>query len=185
MSELPKGPDPAAVTLDPAATAVLVLDISDATIGTPSVKESVAPVAKLLDRARKAGARVIFSLGRAAEQKLVPDLGAREGEPIVRTSADKFFNTDLADHIKGMQNAVVIGTAANGAVLYTALGCCARGLAVVVPVDGIASRDPISTEVARFQLLDQPGFQNKQNEPLKPKAVTLSRTDLITFGKGV
>jgi nicotinamidase-related amidase len=185
MSELPKSPDPAAVTVDPAATAILVLDISDATIGTPAVKESVAPVAKLLDRARKAGARVIFSLGRAAEQKLVPDLGATPSEPVVRTSADKFFNTDLAKHLEGMQYAVVVGTAANGAVTYTSFGCCARGLAVVVPVDGLASREAISTEVAKFQLLDQPGFQNKQNEPLKAKAVTLSRTDLITFGKGV
>lgn len=185
MSELPNGPEPAAVTVDPAATAVLVLDISDATAGIPAVKESIAPVAKLLDRARKAGARVAFSLGRAAEQKLAPELGGKADEPIVRSSADKFFNTDLADHLKGMQYAIVVGTAANGAVVYTSFACCARGMTVVVPVDGIASRESISTDVARFQLLDQPGFQNKQNEPLKAKAVTLSRTDLITFGKGV
>jgi nicotinamidase-related amidase len=185
MSELPKGPDPAAVTLDPAATAVLVLDISDATQGIPAVKETIAPVAKLLERARKAGARVVFSLGRAAEQKLIPELGAKPDEPIVRTSADKFFTTDLAEHLKDMRYAIVVGTAANGAVVYTSFGCNARGITVVVPVDGIGSREAISTEVAKFQLLDQPGFQNKQNEPLKAKTVTLSRTDLITFGKGV
>jgi nicotinamidase-related amidase len=182
---IPQLPDAVAVTVDPGATAVLVLDISDATVGISSVRETVEPVRKLVDRARRAGARVIFSLGRAAEQKVTSDLDARPDDGVVRSSADKFFNTDLAERLEGMRYAVVVGTAANGAVVYTSFGCCARGLTVVVPEDGIASRDPFSTFVARYQLLDQPGFQNKGNEPLKAKAVTLSRTDLITFGKGV
>lgn len=185
MTETPKLPDAAAVTVDPAATAVLVLDISNATSAIPEVAASLEPVRKLIDRARTAGARVIFSLGRAAEQTVAPELGASPDDPIVRSSADKFYNTDLADQLKGLQTAIVVGTAANGAVVYTSFGCCARGLSVVVPEDGIGSRDPFSTWVAKYQLLDQPGFQNKQNEPLKAKAVTLSRSDLITFGKGV
>ena len=75
-----------------------------------------------------------------------------------------------------------MGTAANGAVLYTAFGACARGLSVVVAEDGISSRDPFATYLARYQLLNQPGFVNAQNVPLQPKAVTLSRSDLISFG---
>jgi len=31
-------------------------------------------------------------------------------------------------------------------------------------------------------VLGQPGFPNQQNVPLQPKAVTLSRSDLISFG---
>ncbi len=185
MTETPKIPDPVAVTVDPGATAVLVLDISNASSQTPSVRESVPAVRKLIDRARAAGARVIFSLGRAADQQVVPELDPRPDDPVVRSSADKFFNTDLADRLQGIQYAVVVGTAANGAVLYTSFGCCARGITVAVPEDGISSRDPFSTWVARYQLLDQPGFQNKSNEAMKAKAVTLTRTDLITFGKGV
>ncbi len=185
MTETPTLPDAAAVTVDPAATAVLVLDISSATSSLPEVRASLEPMRRLIDRARTAGARVIFSLGRAAEQTVAPELQPRADDPIVRSSADKFFNTDLADQLAGMQYAIVAGSAANGAVVYTSFGCCARGLTVVVPEDGIGSRDPFSTWVARYQLLDQPGFQNKQNEPLKAKAVTLSRSDLITFGKGV
>jgi nicotinamidase-related amidase len=185
MTETPKLPGAAPVTVDPAATAVLVLDISTATNTIPEVQASLEPVRKLIDRARKAGARIVFSLGRAAEQAVAPEIGPRPDDPVVRSSADKFFNTDLADQLKGMQTAIVVGTAANGAVVYTSFGCCARGLSVVVPEDGIGSRDPFSTWVAKYQLLDQPGFPNKQNEPLKAKAVTLSRGDLITFGKGV
>ncbi len=185
MTETPKLPDPVAVTLDPGATAVLVLDISNTSSQVPSVKDSVPAVRKLLDRARAAGARVVFSLGRAADQQVVPELDPRPDDAVVRSSADKFFNTDLADRLQGIQYAVVVGTAANGAVLYTSFGCCARGITVAVPEDGISSRDPFSTWVARYQLLDQPGFQNKSNEAMKAKAVTLTRTDLITFGKGV
>jgi hypothetical protein len=54
---------------------------------------------------------------------------------------------------------------------------------VVVPEDGISSRQPIATWVARWQLLNQPGFANAQNAPLQAKAVTLSRTDLISLVK--
>ena len=81
-----------------------------------------------------------------------------------------------------MTHAIVVGTAANGAVLYTAFAANARGLTVVVAEDGISSRDPFATYLARYQVLSQPGFPNQQNVPLQPKAVTLSRSDLISFG---
>ena len=180
--DVPDLPPPAAVTLDPKTTAVLVLDISDASVKqVPACAASAPGVRKLLDAARAAGARVVFSLGRAAEQKVFADLAPRDDEPVVRSSADKWFNTDLEQRLAGITTAVVMGTAANGAVLYTSFGACARGLTVVVAEDGATSRDPLATWVARYQLLNQPGFANAANAPLAPKAVTLSRTDLITF----
>ncbi len=179
----PELPPPLPVTLDPKTTAVLCLDISDASAkAVPACLESVPAVKRLLDAARSAGARVIFALGRAAEQKVYPELGPNAGEPTVRSSADKFFKTDLEQHLSGIVTAVIVGTAANGAVLYTAFGACARGLAVVVAEDGISSRDPFATFISRYQLLNQPGFANAANAPLAPKAVTLSRSDLISFG---
>lgn len=181
--EAPDLPNAVAVALDPKTTAVLVLDLSDVSCGqVPAAKESIPAVRKLLDRAREHGARVIFSLGRAP-QEVYPDLARRDDEPIVKSSADKFFQTDLEERLKGVTHAVVIGTAANGAVLYTAFGACARGIAVVVPEDGMSSRQPIATWVAKYQLLNQPGFVNAQNTPLQAKAVTVSRTDLISFVK--
>ena len=182
--EIPELPPPAVVALDPATTAVLVLDISDAsTKQVPACLASAPAVRKLLDSARAAGARVVFSLGRAAEQKVFADLAPREDEAVVRSSADKYFGTDLETRLAGIATVVVTGTAANGAVLYTSFGACARGLAVVVAEDGISSRDPLATWLARYQLLNQPGFTNAANAALAPKAVTLSRTDLISFAK--
>jgi|SRR6266511_1343964 len=181
--EVPDLPNAASVALDPRTTAILVLDLSDVSVGqVAAAKEGLPAVRGLLDRAREHGARIIFSLGRAP-QDVHADLGRREDEPIVKSSADKYFQTDLEERLKGITHVVVLGTAANGAVLYTSFGACARGLAVVVPEDGISSRAPLATWIARWQLLNQPGFVNAQNAALQAKAVTLSRTDLISFVK--
>jgi nicotinamidase-related amidase len=177
----PELPAPVAVSLDPATTALLVLDITDLTVKQAPTFETLPAVKRILEKGRAAGARVVFSLGRAPEPVLYPELGRRETEPIVKTSADKFFGTELARLLEGIAVAIVCGTAANGAVLYTAFGCCARGLSVVVPEDAISSREPFATQLARYQLLNQPGFPNPHNKPLAPKAVTLSRSDLVTF----
>lgn len=182
--DIPEIAAPASATLDPNTTAVLVLDMTDAGCGkVPACRDSVPRVKALLEKARAAGAQVVFSLGRAAEQTVLPDLEPRPDEPVVRSSADKFFNTDLADRLKGITTAVIVGTAANGAVLYTSFAACARGLTVVVAEDCISTREPFAILVARYQLLNQPGFTNAQNTPLQAKAVTLSRSDLVTFGR--
>ena len=179
--DVPELPVPAVVALEPKSTAVLCLDISDtSTKSVPACLTSVPAVRRLLDAARSSGARVIFALGRAAGQKIFADLAARDDEPVVRSSADKFFGTDLAERLAGISTVVVVGTAANGAVLYTSFGACARGLSVIVAEDGISSRDPLATWFTRWQLLNQPGFANATNE-VGPKLATLSRTDLITF----
>ncbi len=183
--QLPDLPAPVPVTLDGRSTALLILDMSDLLCGqNPACKETVPAAKRLLDAARAARARVAFSLGRAANQTVLADIAPRDGEAVVRSSADKFFGTDLEKHIAGVTSAVVIGTSANGAVLYTSFGACARGMTVVVAEDAISSRDPFATWVARYQLLNQPGLANAMNTPLAAKVVTLSRSDLISFKSG-
>ena len=63
---------------------------------------------------------------------------------------------------------------------YTSVGATLRGYTVVVPVD--ASLDATDYEIAigQYQILHQ-NSSNAANEPLKARASTLSRTDLITF----
>ena len=75
---------------------------------------------------------------------------------------------------------IVEGTA-NGAVLYSSFHANYLGFTVVVAEDGISSAQPFSDFVARYQLLNEPGFANATNKPLAEKAVTLSKGDLITF----
>ena len=56
-----------------------------------------------------------------------------------------------------------------------------RGYTVIVADDGISQFEPYQVQLTRWQLLNQPGFANADNTPLKTKAVTLSRMDLISF----
>jgi hypothetical protein len=68
----------------------------------------------------------------------------------------------------------------SGSVTYTSVGATARGYTVVVPVDASLAATDYETAVGIFQILNQ--FDaNATNEPLKTKASTLSRTDLITI----
>lgn len=168
------------MTLDPGRTAVLAFDMTDRLCDPVApCAESVPRVRALLDRARAAGALVGFSCGRQP-QSVLASLAPRPEELVVRTSADKFFATELGRYVAG-RVVVMMGTNANGSVLYSAMGACARGLTVVVADDGISSKHPFGTALARWQLLHQPGFPNVENAPLRPNAVTLSRTDLIAF----
>jgi nicotinamidase-related amidase len=181
LTEIPDLPAPVPVQLDRATTALLVLDMSDRICGpNPYCIATVPNVQRLLERARTAGMARVFALGRG-EQSFLPELAPGPDEPVVRSSANKFYGTDLEQHLSGKKTLVVTGVAANGAVLYTCQGAVARGFTVVVAEDGISSREPIATWFGRWQLLNAPGASNPTNEPLRPEAVTLSRTDLIRF----
>ncbi|HZR99206.1 MAG TPA: cysteine hydrolase [Chloroflexota bacterium] len=181
---LPTIPAPAAVTLDPATTAYLVLDINSAVCAPrPGCQATVPAIAAFLDRARQAGAFVVYSSTTAPGTTIMSEVAPRPDDPVVTSSADKFFNTQLDEILRdhGIRTAVIVGTAANGAVLYTSFGANTRGYTVVVAEDGISAAEDFAVLLTRYQLLNQPGFSNPSNEPLRERAVTLSRTDLISF----
>jgi nicotinamidase-related amidase len=181
---MPTIPAPASVTLDPATTAYLVLDMNSAVCAPrPGCQATVPAIAAFLDRARQANAFVVYSNTTAPGTTILPEVAPRPDDPMVTSSADKFFNTQLDDILRdrGIRTAIVVGTAANGAVLYTSFGANTRGYTVVVAEDGISAPDDFAVLLTRYQLLNQPGFGNPDNEMLRERAVTLSRTDLISF----
>ena len=55
-----------------------------------------------------------------------------------------------------------------------------RDYTVVIPVDTTTAATEYETTLGFYQILNQ-GMGNLTNEPLKPNAPTLSRTDMITF----
>jgi nicotinamidase-related amidase len=182
--ELPSLPEPVAVTLDPSTTAFLVLDMSTATCSPrPACVDSLAPVARLLAAARAANVLVVYSSTTAPGATILPEVAALPTDPVVVSSADKFFNTPLDEILRmnGIETAIMVGTASNGAPMYTAFGANLRGYTVVVAEDGISGTNDFQTFLARYQLLNQPGYSNADNQPLRERAVTLSRTDLIDF----
>jgi nicotinamidase-related amidase len=114
---------------------------------------------------------------------MLTEVAPQAGEPVVVARANKFTDTNLDDLLK-QRNAstlLIVGSAANGAVMYSAFHANTKGYTVVVAEDGISSPVPVNTQLAKYQLLNQPGFINSGNAALADKKVTLSRSDLITF----
>jgi nicotinamidase-related amidase len=180
----PALPAPVAVTLDPKSTALVVLDIINPTCSArPACNDSIPAIQALIKKARDASVPVVYT-NTAAANAIVPQVAPAAGDvTVVPTNADKFNNPDFDATFKAKKvtTLLLVGTRANGAVLYTAFEANVRGYTVVVAVDGISGSIPFETTVAEWQMLNQPGFTNADNKPLAEKLVTLSRGDLITF----
>lgn len=172
----PPPPDLKGVSVDPKVTALLVLDIQRQNCTPrPRCVASLPKIQGLLTQARAKGVPVIYSLlpGTTAADVLreVAPLGT---EPMVSSPSgpDKFHGTELEKVLKdkGFQSVIVVGVAAEGAVLYTGSGAALRGLKVIVPVDGMASTNPYAEQYTAWHLA---------NAPRVGAQVTLTRTDMI------
>ena len=65
----------------------------------------------------------------------------------------------------------------------SAFAACARGMAVAVAENLLWAHEPFGLYLTRWQLLNQPDYRNVANAPLAPSAVTLTRSDLLTFAR--
>jgi nicotinamidase-related amidase len=104
-----------------------------------------------------------------------PSIAAKGDETVVQSGVDKFFETDpeAALKSKGIQTVIVTGTMAHGAVLYTASEAALRGFKVVVPTDGMSSKDPFGEVSAAWVLANAPAGVSRK--------VTLTRSDMVRF----
>jgi len=176
-------PAPVAVTLDPSKTALLVLDITTQTCGNqPNCQEFLPRAASLLSNARAAGVYVLYSTP-ATQPPILPEVAPGQGDPVFAgLGQDRFFDTALDEMLraKGIANVILIGWRENGSLLYTAVGANLRTYTVVVADDATSATQDYDVAIGRYQLLTQLS-NNANNQPLKQGAVTLSKTDLITF----
>ncbi|HLH49470.1 MAG TPA: isochorismatase family protein [Roseiarcus sp.] len=180
----PPPPELKSVTLDPKTTALLLLDFNghdEATSGPcnkatkPRCLASLPAVRKLLDRAREKGVFVVYSItANAAAGAIRPEIAPAPGDPIVKSSADKFLRTNLRDLLAGkaITTLIVTGTASEGAVLDTGTDAALHGMNIVVPVDGMSSSELYAEQYVAWHLTHAPGVSQK---------TTLTRTDLIGF----
>lgn len=174
----PPAPALKPVTLDPKTTALLVLDFVKQGCNNerrPRCVASVPKVQSLLSSTRSAKASVIYSISTSATPAdILKDLAPLDGEPMVKTSSDKFFGTDLEKILKdkGINTVVVVGTAAHGVVLLTGSEAALRGFKVIVPVDGMSSDNTYFEQYTAYHLANAPGVAQQ---------VTLTRTDMIKY----
>jgi nicotinamidase-related amidase len=174
--QTPPAPELQAVKVDPAGTALLLLDFEDRTVAPrPRAKATLPRVRRLLDLARGSGLLVAYSnTGAGSPATILPELEPLPGEHVVKASVDKFFGTDLEAYLKGkgIKQVIITGIATEGAVLGTSIGASLRGFKVIVPVDGTASSDPYAEQYVAWHLLNAPGVRGN---------VTLTRSDMIGF----
>lgn len=172
----PEKPATAPASADPASTALLVLDMEQRTCNMERrarCLDTVPRIADLLARARAAGVTVIHSLTPANEpETILPRLVPRDGEPVVSSSVNKFWRTDLQKILeeRGVKTVIVVGTAAHGAVLHTATAAAYRGFSVVLPVDCLSAADPYVEQAAVHLLATGPATR---------KRITITRSDMV------
>jgi nicotinamidase-related amidase len=165
------------VTVDPRTTALLMLDfVNPNCTSRPRCMESIPAMKKLLTAARSKGMVVIHTFVRnTTVANVIPDLAHIDGEQSVTSGPDKFLYTDLEKILKskGVQTVITVGTAAHGAVLYTASDAVLHGFKVVVPVDGMTLENLYFEQVSAWLLAKGTGNIGTN--------VTMTRSDMIQF----
>ena len=165
--QMPAAPQLKPVNIDPKTTALLVLDILKQSCNTerrPRCVDSLPKMEKLLNDARAHHVTVIYSITTSTKaEDILPPVAPKGGEPMVAANADKFVGTDLDKILKdkGIQTVVIVGTTAEGAVLYTASGAAFRGLNVIVPVEGSSAGNLFAEAATAWMLTNAPAVSAK------------------------
>jgi nicotinamidase-related amidase len=176
--QMPAAPQLKPVKIDPKTTALLVLDILKQSCNAerrPRCVDSLPKMEKLLKDARAHNVPVIYSITTSTKaEDILPPVAPKGGESMVAANADKFVGTDLDKILKdkGIKTVVIVGTTAEGAVLYTASGAAFRGLNVIVPVEG-SSAGSLFAEAATAWVLT--------NAPAVGAKTTLTKMDMISY----
>ena len=163
----PEAPELNPVPVDPTRTALLILDLQQNNCNAerrPRCVNAVPGIRKLIEWARSNSLRIVYSLtSKAGTADILEDVAPLANDHVVKSSVDKFFDTDLEDHLKqaGIDTVIIVGTAAEGAVLHTTAGACMRGFNVVVPVDGLSSSTLYAEQYTVWHLANSPGTKKR------------------------
>lgn len=174
----PPAPELKSVTVDPKVTALLMLDFNKQTCNAekrPRCIASIPKVQKLLTEARAKGVYVVYSLSPGASvADIAKELTPLGKEPVVTAGPDKFLGTDLEKILKakGIKTVIVTGTAAHGAVLYTASEAAFRGMQVVVPVDGMSAESVYAEQYVAWNMVNAPRVSSQS---------VLTKMDMIKY----
>ena len=156
---------------EPSQTAVVVVDMQngfchpDGSLYAEPSEAAVGPVASLVDRAREAGANVVYTrdvhppeqfdethyydefdrwgehvVEGSWDAKLIDDLDVREDDHVVeKHTYDAFYRTELDGYLdaRGIDDLLICGTLANVCVLHTAGSAGLRDYRPVVVEDAL------------------------------------------------
>ena len=178
----PPPPELKEVTVDPATTALLFLDIMKAgCTARPRCVAAVPTMIRLHDQARAHNMVVWYSLvgsnGKATPDDVMdPALKPSAGEWFRQPGPDKFMGSTLEPILRqaGIKTVIVCGNSFQGATVGTASGAAQRGYKVIVPVDCSAGEDEYHEQYAAFHLAKGGPVGVTNN-------VTMTRSTMIKF----
>jgi nicotinamidase-related amidase len=181
-AKTPPPPELKEVTIDPATTALLLLDIMKENCGVrPRCVAVVPAMTRLHDEARARNMVVWYSLvgsnGKATPEDVMNlAIKPRAGEWYRPAGPDKFVESTLEPTLKqaGVKVVVICGTSYEGATVGTASGAAQRGYKVIVPVDCSASEDVYREQYATYHLGGGGPASITRN-------ITLTRSSMIKF----
>ncbi len=185
MVEVPSIPEPQKVSLDAKSSALIIVDMQNDFVNEKgklyvgeAAKRTIPNIKRLLEKARKSGAMVVFTQDWHLEDdpefpiwgkhavagtwgsEITEELKPMEGEVIIKKLRyDAFFGTSL-DHIlriRGIKNVIITGTVANICVLHTAGSAALNLYRVYLPVNCISAL----TEFDQLAALRQISFLYK------------------------
>jgi len=174
----PPAPELKAVTVDPKTTALLMLDFVKPSCNEQRRPRCLATLPKaktLLAEARAKDMLVIYSFTSTSTMgDTLSEVAPTGKEPAVQSGVDKFYKTNLEQILKDkdIKTVIVVGTAAHGAVMYTASTAALRGMKVIVPVDGISAENAYIEQYVTYNFTSAPGISNN---------TTLTSVDMIKF----
>jgi nicotinamidase-related amidase len=178
----PPAPELKEVTVEPATTALLFLDIMKGNCSArPRCVANVPNMKRLHEEARKHNMVVWYSLvgsnGKAtADDIMDPAIKPRPGEWYRQSGPDKFLGSTLEATLRqaGTKTVIICGNSFQGATVGTASGAAQRGLNVIVPVDCSSGEDAYREQYSAFHLA-------KGGPAIVTDKVTLTRSAMIKF----
>jgi nicotinamidase-related amidase len=166
-------------SLDPKTTALIVMDFVKQSCNSEARPRCVASIPKvkaMIAAAKAKGVTVMWTLPPGPKpEDFLSDVAPPAGTGFAAIApVDKFYGTDLEKQLKdkGLTTVVLVGTTAQGAVLYTASEAALRGFNVVVPVDGSTAASTYAEQATTWVLANAPTVSQK---------VTLTRSDMLSY----
>ena len=166
------------VTVDPARTALVVVDMQNdfvregGSLRVPDAEATIPAIQALLELARGSGMKVVFTQDSHTEGdpewaiwpkharegswgwEIVDALAPRPSETVIRkVRYDGFYGTSL-DHLLrqwGVDTLVLCGTVANICVHYTAASAALRWYSVIVAKDAVSALEQFDMEASLRQ----------------------------------
>jgi nicotinamidase-related amidase len=178
----PNHPAAVPVTLDPATTALLVLDLNARCDNPGEVCGELIPALQpFLARARARGVFVVYTVSASARgtdlEPIARGIEPIAGEPVIFPDAFNKFATGELHAIlaeRGIRTLIATGSSTNVGVHYTVVSALRDyRYNVVIPMDGMNANNAYEQEYSLHQFSVLPGGVQSQ--------LTFTRLDLIDF----